>query len=432
MKWNPFGKSDSSNGGSLTQEQEAIDRDRDLAWELYDYLPEHPKIPELTQSVLAREPTFTGMIILLALHREACGEIEEARRLLQELMGRRDRQYVNAVKKLRDLEYSAEQYPEALRLAEIVLQETPEADWMDLMDHASALISTGRREEGWRRIDEAVEHCARVDAGRYSDALGQRATRLLASGAHPDRFLPAAQEAVEADPSESLLASTLGFAYLYHYRADEAEELFLRVLREDPTEGSAQIGLTLARAFLEPIRSGKATMDDHRAAGSGEMAWRILRDQMFGTGMLEAFAALDEVMPEPLLRALRPPLDREAARASGGDDKLLAWHNGQEPGTGALWGTGAEFRVMSAAEITAMDDAIEQDPGAWPLWNAEQSYYTQLFTDDAGSYLIEGHAGRMYQRGPDGEDREVAVSLTDWLWDRVAAFGGADPRPDRD
>ena len=431
MKWNPSGNSGSSNGGSLTPEQEAIERDRDLAWELYDYQPEHPKIPELTQSVIAREPTFTGMIILLALHREACGEIDEARRLLQELMGRRDRQYVNAVKKLRDLEYSAEQYPEALRLSEIVRQETPEADGMDLMDHASARIGNGRREEGWSKIDEAVEHCARVDAGRYSDALGQRATRLLASGAHPDRFLPAAQEAVEADPSESLLASTLGFAYLYHYRADEAEELFLRVLREDPMEGSAQIGLTLARAFLEPIRSGTATMEDHRTAGSGEMAWRILRDQMFGTGMLEAFAALDEVMPEPLLRALRPPLDREAARASGGDDKLLAWHNGQDPGTGALWGTGTELRMMTAAEISAMDDAIEQDPDAWPLWQAEDSYYTQLFTDDAGSYLIEGHAGRVYQRGPEGADREVAESLTDWLWDRVAAFGGADPRPDR-
>ena len=96
-KWNPSGNSGSSNGGSLTPEQEAIERDRDLAWELYDYQPEHPKIPELTQSVIAREPTFTGMIILLALHREACGEIDEARSLLQELMGRRDRQYVNAV-----------------------------------------------------------------------------------------------------------------------------------------------------------------------------------------------------------------------------------------------------------------------------------------------------------------------------------------------
>lgn len=432
MKWNPFSSSGTSKDGGLTPEQEAIDRDRDLAWELYDYQPQHPRIPELTQSVLAREPTFTGMIILLALHREACGEIAEARSLLQGLMARQDRQYVNAVKKLRDLEYSDEQYAEALRLSEIVLRETPDLDWLDLMEHASALISTGQREEGWRKIDEAVEHCARVDAGRYSDALGQRATRLLASGATPDRFLPAAEEAVAADPSEPLLATTLGFAYLYHYRADEAEELFLRVLREDPTEGSAQIGLTLARAFLEPIRSGAATMDDHRAAGSGEMAWRILRDHLFGTAMLDAFAALDEVMPEALTRALRPPLDRDAARASGGDDKLLAWHNGQEPGTGALWGTGESFRMMTADEITAMDDEIERDPAAWPQWKAEESYYTQLFTDDAGTYLIEGYAGRVYARGPEGEDREVALSLTDWLWDRVAAFGGADPRPDRD
>lgn len=432
MKWNPFSSSRTSKGEGLTPEQEAIERDRDLAWELYDYQPEHPRIPELTQSVLAREPTFTGMIILLALHREACGEIAEARSLLQGLMAQQDRQYVNAVKKLRDLEFSDEQYAEALRLAKVVLQETPEADWMDLMDYASALIFTGSREEGWRKIDEAVEYCARVDAANYSDALGQRATRLLASGAPPARFLLAAQEAVEADPSEPLLATTLGFAYLYDYRADDAEELFLRVLREDPTFDVAQLGLTLARAFLEPVRNGTATMDDHRAAGSGEMAWRILRDRMFDTDMLQAFAALDEVMPDALVHALRPPLDREAARASGGDDKMLAWHNGQEPGTGALWGTGEEFRMMTAAEIIAMDDEIERDPDAWPQWKAKEMYYTQLFTDDAGRYLIEGRAGHVYLRGPGEADVEVAQSLTDWLWDRVVAFGGPDPRPDRD
>ncbi len=443
----------SETGDVREIERESIERDRDLAWELYDFQPEHPRIPELTQGVLAREPSFTGMIILLALHREACGEVAEARRLLQELMGRRDRQYVNAVKKLRDLEFSDERYEEALRLAEIVLRESGEVDWLDLMDHASALIFTGQREEGWRRIDAAVEHCARVDTGRYADALGQRAARLLASGAPPERFLPAAQEAVAADPSEPLLATTLGFAYLTDYRADDAEELFLRVLREDPTDSVAHIGLTLARAFLEPIRNGTHTMDDHRAAGSGEMAWRILRDQLFGTGIPEALSALDEVMPEDLRRSLRAPLDRDAARESGGDDTLLAWHDGQEPGAGAgaaaaagsdagagagsdagapsLWGTRERFRLMSAAEISAMDDAIEADPAAWPQWQAEVSYDTQLCTDDAGVYLIEGYAGRIYRRGPEGEDQEVAASLADWLWDRVATFGGADPRPDR-
>ncbi|MFT4233357.1 MAG: hypothetical protein QM606_11365, partial [Leucobacter sp.] len=159
-------------------ERAAIERDRDLAWELSDYRLDHPRIAELTQSVLAREPTFTGMIILLALHREACGEVEEARRLLRELMGRRDRQYVNAVKKLRDLEFSQGDHRESLRLADIVLRETPEVDWLDLMDHASALVFVSGPEAGWREIDDAVELCARADPEQYPHALGQRALRL--------------------------------------------------------------------------------------------------------------------------------------------------------------------------------------------------------------------------------------------------------------
>ncbi len=413
----------------LDAERAAIMRDKDLAWELYGFQPEHPRIPELAQSVLAREPSFTGMIILIALHREECGEIDEARRLLQDLMGRRDRQFVNAVKKLRDLEFSQRNYGEALRLAEIVLREQPEGDWLDLMDYGSAQIFTGDPEAGWRTIDEAVELAARTDADHYGDALGQRATRLLVSGASPERFLPAAQEAVEADPSEPLLATTLAYAYLYAYRAEEAEALFRRVLREDPTDGPAHGGLTMARAFLDPIERGVGTMDDHRRAGSGELAWRILRDQMFETGLVEALAALDEVLPDDLARSLRPPLGREAARESGGEWKVLAWHDGQEPGTGGLWGAGDAFRLMSAAEIDEMDDAIESDPAAWSQWDMKNEYYTQLFTDDAGAYLIEGSRGRLYRRGAGEPDREVAPSLADWVWDRVVAFGGADPRP---
>ncbi|RGE20746.1 tetratricopeptide repeat protein [Leucobacter sp. wl10] len=411
-------------------ERAAIERDRDLAWELYDVRPEHPRIPELAQSVLAREPTFTGMIILTALHREACGEVEEARRLLQDLMGRRDRQYLNVLKKLRDLEFSDENYAEALRLAEMVLREHPEADWMDRMDYGSALIFTGDPGGGWRVIDEAVESTARVDPEQYAMALGQRATRLLASGAPPERFLPAAEEALAADPSDPILATTLAYAYLYHYRAEEAEGLFRRVLREDPTDEVAQGGMIVARAFLDPIERGVRTMDDHRRAGTGEMAWRTLRDQMFGTGLVEALVALDAVMPEALAASLRPPLDRETARDSGGEWRVLAWHDGQEPGTGALWGAGDSFRLMTAAEIGEMDEAIERDRGAWSQWD-EEEYYTQIFTDDAGAYLIEGRGGRLIRRARGEADREVAPSLADRLWDRVVALGGEDPRPGR-
>lgn len=410
-------------------EREAIERDRDLAWELYEAQPEHPRIAELTRGVLSRAPELTGMIILLAMHREACGEVELARRLLQDLIGRRDRQLLNALRRLRDLEQSDQNYAEALRLADIVLREDPEATWVDLMDRGSALASVEHLEEGWRQIDDAVATCARTDPDRYPDALGQRATRLLATGAPPERFLPAAEEAVAADPSEPLLATTLAYAYLYDYRPDRAAELLGRVLREDPTDGVAQGGMIVARGFLDPIERGDATIEDFRAVGMGEMAWRRMRDVIFGTGLDEALAALDAVLPADLAASLRPPLDPAAARESGGEETLLAWHDGQEPGTGARWGTDEPFRLMSAREVGEMDDAIELDPAAWPQWDSEGEYYTQVLTDDAGAYLIEGWGGRLYRRGPGTADVEVALSLADWLWGRVAAFGGDDRRP---
>jgi len=435
IRWNPFAGAGASgpdpSGSDVDLQRAAIERDRDLAWELFDAKPTHQRIPELAQSVLAREPTFTGMIILIALHREACGEIEEARRLLRDLAGRRDRQYGNAVKKLRDLEFSDQRYAEALRLAEIVLRENPEADWMDRMDYGSALIFTGDPEGGWRVIDEAVEQCARVDADHYGDALGQRATRLLASSAPPGRFLLAAEEALAADPGEPLLAVTLAYAYLYDYRAEEAEALFRRVLREDPTDEVARGGLIVARGFLDPIERGDGTMEEIRAAGMGEIAWRILRDQIYGTGLEEALAALTAVLPDGLARSLRPPVDRETARSSGGEAKLLAWRDGQEPGTGELWGTGERFRLMTASEIRATEEAIEGDPDSWPQWDPEHEYYTLISTDDAGAYLIEGPGGRLRRRGAGEADREVSPSFADWVWDRVAAFGGVDPRPGR-
>lgn len=412
-------------------EREAIEHDRDLAWELYDAQPQHPRIPQLAQSVLARAPQFTGMIILTALHREACGEPDEARRLLQELMGRRDRQYVNAVRKLRNLEFSQANYAESLRLAEIVLREDPEATWMDRMELASALAYVDDPETAWRLLDEAVEFSARTDPDGYPDALGQRAARFLTTAAPPDRFLTAAEQAVEADPTESLLATALAFAYLFDYRPYEAREIFARVLREDPTDEAAQGGMFIAKGFIDPLEGTEYTVDDLRRLGMGEVAWRILRDTLFGTGMDEALLALDAVLPDDLSESLLPALDREEARASGGDDKLLAWHDGQQPGTGHLWGTGESFRLMTGAEVHAMDEAIEADPAGWPQWDAQNDYYTQLFTDEAGAYLIEGTAGRLYRRTPGQDDVEIAPSLADWLWDRVVAFGGRDPRPGR-
>lgn len=414
--------------GRSDVERAAIEHDHDLAWELFEAQPQHPRIAELALGVLAREPSFTGQMVLLALHRQACGQADEARRLLQDLIGRRDRHYVNALRKLRDLELAEFRHDEALRLADLVLREDPEHGWEDRMDRAAAVVYVVGAETGWDEMDRAVELCARHDPDHLSVALGQRALRFLASSAPPARFASAAQAAIEADPTESRIAIALGFARLYEYRAPEADELFRRVLREDPTDPLAQDGMAMTRAFIDPVERGEMTVDVLRQVGLGELAWRLMRDATHEVGLDEALVALDAVLPTDLEAALRPPLEREAARASGGESRLLAWRDGQLPGTGARWGTGTAFRLMTGDEVAAMDEAIEREPDAWPRWDSDE-FYTQLATDDAGSYLIEGFGGRLYRRGPDGPDEEVAPSLADWVWDRVAAFGGQDRRP---
>ncbi|MFT4220004.1 MAG: hypothetical protein QM611_05765 [Microbacterium sp.] len=406
----------------------AIEHDRDLAWELFEAKPTHRRIPELAQSVLAREPAFTGMIVLLALHRSACGDNDEAKRLLRDLLGLRDRQYLNALRILRDLEYGDKEYGESLGLAEAVLREDPEAGWMDRMVLATALVYTGEREAGWRVTDEAVELSARTDPERYPRALAQRAARFLSTGAPPHRFLLAAEEAIAANPAEPMLSTALAYAYMFHYRMEEAETLLLRVLREDPTNTIAQGGMTMVRGFLDPIERGDATIDDFRRAGMGEAAWRMMCDQMFDTGLEEALAALTRVLPRALVRVLRGRLGRASTRDTQGEVTLLGWHDGQDPGSGAAWGLAEPFRLLSSQEIDEMEASIARDPAAWPEWAADDGYYTLIATDDAGAYWFEGFARRLFRRGADGQVREAAPSLADWVWDRVVAFGGEDPR----
>ncbi|WP_162903727.1 lipopolysaccharide assembly protein LapB [Leucobacter sp. wl10] len=434
IRWNPFGGAGASGGepeDPVEFERAAIERDRDLAWELFDAQPTHRRIPELARSVLAREPSFTGMIILIALHHRARGELDEARRLLQDLLGRQDRQFLSALRLLRDLEYSDKRFAESQRLAEAVLREDPEADWMDRMVHASALVFTGGREAGWERMDAAVELSARTDPEHHASALAQRAARFLQMGAPPDRFLPAAEEAIAANPVEPVLSIALAYAYLFHYRAEEAEALFRRVLREDPTDEVAQGGMMMARGFLDPIERGDATMEVFRRAGMGEMAWRTMYEQVFDTGLEDALSALDRVLPRALVRVLRGGLRKSAVPQTLGEATLLAWHDGQDPGTGVAWGLDEPFRLMSSREIDEMEHAIERDPAAWPQWSAEDESFTLIATDDAGAYFFEGFAGRLYRRCAGQEDREVAPSLADWVWDRVVALGGEERRPGR-
>ena len=443
--WNPFGRAtppgdahgtppgvgDAPGADDLDLERAAIERDRDLAWELFEVQPTNRRIPVLAQSVLNREPTFTGMIVLIALHRKACGDVDEARRLLRDLLGRRDRQYLSVLRVLRDLEYSDKNYAETLRLAELVLREDPEADWMDRMVLANGLIFTGDPETGWRCIDDAVELSARTDPERHTRALAQRAARFLSTGAPPERFLPAAEQAIAANPSEPVLSTALAYAYLFDYRAAEAETLLRRVLREDPTDTVAQGGMMMVRGFLDPIERGDATMDDLRAGGAGEMAWRTMNEQLFDIGLDDALAALNRVLPRALVRVLRGGLRKSAAKETRGDATLLAWHDGQDPGTGAAWGLDGPVRLMSSAEIGAMEDAIERDPAAWPEWSTEGEYFTIIATDDAGAYLFEGAGGRLFRRSAGAEDAEIAHSLADWVWDRVVAYGGEERRPGR-
>lgn len=412
-------------------ERKAIEHDRDLAWELFDAQPTHPRIGELAQSVLAREPAFTGMIILTALHREACGEIDEARRLLQELMGRRNRQYLNAVKKLRDLEFSEGNFVEMRRLCEIVLREDPEAGWLEQMELGSALAYTGDPELAWKRFDAAIETAATLDPQQYAHALGQRATRLWAAMAPPELILPAAEAAIAADPTDEMLGLVLGFARLYDYRPDDALRQFHALLRDDPTLEMAHVGVALTRGLLTPIEQGSATLEKMRELGMGEVAWKVLRNKYLGTGLKEALAALEGVMPEALAASLRAPFDPETADTASGEDTVLGWRDGQQPGTGELWGASGNFRLLSNAEISETDAAIEAATGSFAGWESKPDYFWLIATDDAGRYLLEAAGGRLYSWSTEGPDVEVAPSFADWVWDRVAAFGGRDARPGR-
>ncbi|WP_235735227.1 hypothetical protein [Nocardioides alcanivorans] len=80
-----------------------------------------------------------------------------------------------------------------------------------------------------------------------------------------------------------------------------------------------------------------------------------------------------------------------------------------------------------------MDQEIEANPESHPEWEEVvlSDAYTQLMTDDAGGYVIATAPGPLVIRRSGADDQHFARSLADWVWDRVAAFGGRDPRPVR-
>ncbi|MGW5052621.1 tetratricopeptide repeat protein [Actinokineospora sp. NPDC004072] len=412
-----------------------VERDLDLAWELFAAQPTHPRVAELALRVLADQPERSSAALLLGNHREICGETDEARRIYLQVAGRRDSQFINAARALRHLAAGEHDDAEALRWAHIVLGEDHE-DWDDWMELGSAQALCGEFEDGWRHLDEAVAMCARTSPDELPKALGMRAAYLLGSFAPVDRFVTAAEEAIQADAANSSIALLLGWAYLVQYRFADAEQLGLRLLRANPTDDMLHNLVGTARTMLQIVENASAqdiTMEDIRRSGVIELGWKQLRDRMLGVDLASALAGLDEVMPADLRATLRPGAslaevpDADKLGSIAAED-LVAWHDGQPPGTGATWGLPEPFRLMSAAEIISMSAEIEADPAAHPAW-PENDAWEQVMTDDAGSYLVIIAFGALVKRHPGYPDEPVAPSMADWIWDRVAAFGGVDPRP---
>ncbi|MGY6655554.1 tetratricopeptide repeat protein [Amycolatopsis sp. TRM77291] len=415
---------------------DTVERDLDLAWELHEAQPTHPRVGELAARVLAAQPERSSALMVLAYHRESLGDADEARRLYLRVAGRRDSQFIWAARALRHLESAEHNHDEALRWARTVLGQN-HGDWDDWMQLGDAQARSGLHEAGWRQLDEAVELCGRTAPDDLPKALAKRAEYLLASCAPPERFVPAAEEAIRANAADSWVAMLLGYAYLAQYRFDDAEQLGLRLLRADPTDDLLQNLVDTARTMLrivEKARGDDITLADIQATGVLEMAWQQIRDQKLGIDLSSALAALDAVMPAELRDSLRP--GATADDLTEGDEKvgsmvakdLLTWHDGQPPGTGATWGWTESFRLMSAAEILAMNAEIEADQAAHPDW-PEKEVWDQVMTDDAAAYLVAVAFGKLVKRRPGQPDEPVADSMADWIWDRVAAFGGRDPRP---
>jgi hypothetical protein len=139
------------------------------------------------------------------------------------------------------------------------------------------------------------------------------------------------------------------------------------------------------------------------------MAWKGLRDQHLGIDLASALAALEEVMPPEVRATFRPPLTPEQAEERpGSDDTVTTWHDGQLPGTGAVWGLGASFRFMSSEEIEAMDEQIEAKQQDWPRW-PQNERWDQYLTDDAGGYVIAVEFDRFVLRMP-GVDEDIPTA----------------------
>lgn len=414
----------------MNDEVTYTDRDRELAWDLYDAQPTNAKIEELAYRVLADEPWRTGMLILLADHYAARRRTDDARHKYEEVMGRRDQYFANAAAALRDLELSARNYARALELAIVAVEEDSEL-WFNHMQLGNAMAACGDFEAGWDLMDDAVAMCGRTMPDMVGTALAAQITRLAEGFAPPERQIPVAQAAIEADPANIWASEMLGWSYLLQYRFDDAEDLALRLLREDPQNELMHTLLSLARKFRKTVYENELPPEEVRAAGLIEIAWRHQNDMERGLDLESALAALEKVLPDDIRATLRDPADpAEAAQLTRVVRTITLWHDGQAPGTGAVWGTDEPFRLMTTAELNELDAAIGADPAAHSEW-PEDEMWDQVLTDDRGAYLAIVGFGRLVRRERDRDDIVVAASIADWVWDRVAALGGRDPRPRR-
>lgn len=415
------------NENKQFNEIDPLERERDLAWALYDAQPSHPEIPRIATRILAQQPGRSGIRWLLAMHLVSVGKQDEARELFLEVIAQRDSIYVNTARSLRDLEQWVGNHAESLRWAAEVVRESQE-NGDDLLELGAAMALAGDLENGWQVMDDGVALTASTSPDDLGDAFVSRAHYLFLTFAPPERFIPAAEQAVTVDPSSEYVGAPLAWAYMHEGRFADAEELCRRLLRLDPTDHRMASVLGVLKAWQAVVDRGDATFDEIRDAGVVSMAWTAKRAEILGIDLTSALIELERVMPAELRAALRPPLDAEAARSSPGEEDIAAWHDGQEPGTGSLWGIAGDFRLMSATEIAVMDEAIEADPDAFPQWpQTVEAYYVQVMTDDKGGYLI-GTLSDAVIRRPGEPDEVVAPSVADWFWDRVAAFGGNDAR----
>ncbi|KRF20628.1 hypothetical protein ASG90_18850 [Nocardioides sp. Soil797] len=416
----------------LDNQRDAIEHNLDLGWELLSAQPTHPKVGELAAQVIAAQPERSSASLLLGLHLEASGRLEEAKRVFLQVAGRRDNHFVTAAQCLRHVSFGLRDHAEALRWADVAIKEEPES-WGNVMELGSAMAENGDLDHAWQRLDDAVAMCARTSPDDLPVALAQRAGYLLSNFAPLERFMPAAEEAIRADAASPWVALMLGWSYLVQYRFDEAEELTLRILRIDPTEELFQTLLETTRTVrgvVDDAAEEGITIDDIRRSGVLETTWRLLRERELGIDLDSALVALEEVLPAEVRATLSPPASPEQTEEAGAlaGESLALWHDGQRPGVGDTWGLGGPFRLMTAAEMIALEDAIDADASAYPGW-PENDVREAVMTDDAGDYLVVVSFGAVVKRRAGQPDEPLAPSMGDWVWAQVARFGGADQRP---